>query len=420
MGMDYLTLIVFLLASVILLIGFAGRIIFKKTNIPDIIWLLIFGILLSFFLSPEQRQILVSFAGPFGSLALMMILFNSGMEFDILQFSQGIPRGLLLSVVSFVLTSIGTAIIANLVIGWPLLYGLLLGIAVGGTSSGVVIPIITRLKVREYIKSVLTIESTATDIFVIVFAIAVIDIIAKGTTDLALALKSILAAFSIGITIGLFGALLWAYLLVKLEKEVRSYLLDFTIVMLLYVFTEFIGGAGAIAALTFGLVMGNLHTVRKLIKIPQEARLTYGERTFYSELNFFVRTFFFVYLGSVFSFSNLYLVGFGLLLVFFYMIIRFVSVCISVYKDNVSKEERNLMSVLMGRGLAAAVIAQAPLVLIPNAANHPIFSSFSSIVLSVILFSIVFTVVGVFYLAKQAVPQKKRPQKQSSQAKSKS
>ncbi len=412
--MDYLTLIVFLLASVILLIGFAGRFIFKKTNIPDIIWLLVFGILLSFFLTPSQKSILVGFAGPFGSLALVMILFNSGMEFDLIQFSQGILRGLLLSVTSFILTSILTAVIAWEVMGWPLLYGLLLGIAVGGTSSGVVIPVITRLKVREYIKSVLTIESTATDIFVIVFAIAVIDLIATGTTDMVIALKSILAAFSIGITTGLFGALVWAFFVVRLEREIRSYLLDFTIVLLLYVFTEFIGGAGAIAALTFGLVMGNLHTIRKMIKIPQEARVTYGEKAFYSELNFFVRTFFFVYLGSVFSFSDLYLVGFGLLLVGIYAVIRFVSVYIVMYKDNISGIEKNLIGALMGRGLAAAVIAQAPLALIPNAISNPILSGFSSVVLSVILFSIIATVIGVFYLAGKVKPPEKSKGKTSS------
>ncbi len=402
--MDTLTLAIFFLASVILLLGFAGQVIFKKTSIPDIIWLLLLGVMLSFLLGPAQKSMLVSFAGPFGALALIMILFNSGMEFDLIAFSQGVFRGTLLTLVAFLFTAIVTAGVTSAMLGWPLMYGLLLGVAVGGTSSGVIVPIVTRLKISDYLKSILTVESTATDIFVIVFAIAILDVLQTGTTDILTAFKSITAAFSIGITIGLVGALLWLFLLREIEKEVRSYLLDFTIVLLLYVFTEFIGGAGAIAALTFGLVLGNIHTIRKVIKIPEEVRITRGEKIFYSELNFFIRSFFFVYLGVMFDFSNLAYLGIGLLLVLLFLFVRMLAVYISMFRTNVTEKEKNFMSIMMARGLAAAVISQMPYSVLSQSVTDEhilmILRSFSPIVLAVILFSIIATVVGVYFLGR--------------------
>ncbi len=409
--MDVMTLAIFFLASVILLIGFAGEVIFRRTNIPDIIWLIILGIVLSFFLSQSQKSLLASFAGPFGTLALIMILFNSGMELDLVEFSKGIFRGTALTLIAFFFTILVTIGITHLVLGWPMIYGLLLGVAVGGTSSGVIIPIITKIKCTDYLKSILTVESTATDILVVIFAISIVQIIETGTTDILMAFKSITAAFSIGITIGLIGAFVWLFIMKDIEKEIRSYLLDITIVLLLYVFTEFIGGSGAIAALTFGLVLGNIGAVRNILKLPEGVKLSKGERVFYSELNFLVRTFFFVYLGIMFNFSNLEYLGIGLVLVIAFLVVRFPAAYLASIKSGLTNKEKNFISVMMARGLAAAVIAQMPYSQLSHVISDPktleILESFSPIVLSVIFFSIIFTVFGVYIFGKDLPVQKK-------------
>ncbi len=403
--MDSFTLIILFLASTILLIGYMGQIIFRRTNIPDILWLMLFGIFLSFLLSTNQKQMLAQFAGPFGTLALIIILFNSGIEFDLVQFSKGVSRGVLLILTAFFFSVLITAGVTSYFLGWPVLYGLLLGVAVGGTSSGVIVPIVTRLKLSDFFKSVLTVESVGTDILVIILAVSLINLIATGTTDVVLAFKSITAAFSIGVTIGLVGALVWLFVAVRIEKEIRSYLLDFTVVLLLYVFTEFIGGSGAIAALTFGLIIGNVGSVRKLIRIPEGAKLSRGEKLFYSELNFFIRTFFFVYLGVMFSFSSLRLLGIGLLLVILFVIVRTLAVYLAMFNSRFTESEKNLASVLVGRGLSAAVVSQMPLIaLMPyihDKTQITILTEFSPIVLSIIFFSILSTVVGVYIFTRR-------------------
>lgn len=70
---------VFLIAGVIILIGFFGGLSFERTKVPDVLALLGIGV----FLGPLFRLVdpdsLTHFAEYFGSLALMIILFEGGM-----------------------------------------------------------------------------------------------------------------------------------------------------------------------------------------------------------------------------------------------------------------------------------------------------------------------------------------------------
>jgi cell volume regulation protein A len=404
--MDGTTLAALFIISVVLLIGFAGQIIFKRTNIPDVIWHLLFGIVLSLLMPSAEKSVLTGFAAPFGTLALVMILFKAGMDFEIAEFSRGIGRGTLMTVLVFALSVAATTGVTSLLLGWPLLYGILLGAILGDTSETVLIPIITRLKVSERAKSMVAIETALTDVLVIVLAIAAIEFILSGSGSFFPAFQDIATAFTVGIAMATIFAVLWLSLLPRILKEVNSYLLALTAVLLLYVVTEFIGGSGAIAALVFGLALGNIETVRRFVKLPMAVSLSDGERAFYAELNFFVRTFFFVYLGAIFVFSDLAYLAIGLLLVALFVAARLVGVRLSLLGSGVPDNEQNIIGVMASRGLAAAVICQLPAAVLPPS---PIISAILPITLYVIFFSIAATVVGTYVLCKPAAAKVKKP-----------
>ncbi|MCD6522302.1 MAG: cation:proton antiporter [Candidatus Diapherotrites archaeon] len=401
------TLTILLIASVILFIGFIGEIIFKRTNIPDIIWLIIFGIILGLFMNPAQKEIAINLAGPFGAIALMLILFKSGLNMRISKFVKGVPRGLVLSVASFIFSILTTLIFTSL-LKWPLSYGLLLGITVGGTSSSVIAPIITKLKVSDVVKPMLIIESSATDILVVVLGIALIDIIGKGLVDVYSAVQSVIAAFAIGITMGSLFGIIWFFVLVRIEKEIKSYIVTLAALMFAYVFIEFIGGNGALGALMFGLVLGNKNELRKLIKLPEEATVDKGAKFFYSEIEFFIKTFFFVYLGMLINFARWDLVAYGLILAIAFMIMRYFAAELALFNETLKRYDKRIISVMAGRGLAAAVIAQMPLYMLPSTIPHyEILKGFTTLVLSVILFTIIFTVIGVSLIKPDNEKEKK-------------
>ena len=69
---------------------------------------------------------------------------------------------------------------------------------------------------------------------------------------------------------------------------------------------------------------------------------------------------------------------------------RFVAVYISTAGMDFSRKEKNVMGVLMPRGLAAAVLTQVPVIY-----GIAYASMYTDIVVNVILMSILFTVIGI-------------------------
>jgi len=89
----------FTLLGVTLLLGYICSIIFKKTQIPDVIWLLLFGFLIGPILNLVDRVIFISMAPILAALALVIILFDAGLEMKLYEVIKEFPRGILLSII---------------------------------------------------------------------------------------------------------------------------------------------------------------------------------------------------------------------------------------------------------------------------------------------------------------------------------
>jgi len=70
----------FFIAGIIILIGFLGSLLFERLKIPDVLVLLGIGVLLGPVLNLFDPKSLMKFAEYFGSLALMITLFEGGMD----------------------------------------------------------------------------------------------------------------------------------------------------------------------------------------------------------------------------------------------------------------------------------------------------------------------------------------------------
>jgi cell volume regulation protein A len=121
-------------------------------------------------------------------------------------------------------------------------------------------------------------------------------------------------------------------------------------------------------------------------------------RGFHSQISFLIRSFFFVFTGLLFSFSSFTMVLFGLLLAFVFLGTRFFAVKLSFFKSS-SKDSENLMTIMLPRGLAAAVLAS-----LPFTSGVPGSQVFPEIVFIVIFATIIICTVGVAVLKKKAKP----------------
>jgi potassium/hydrogen antiporter len=95
----------FLIAGIIILIGFLGSLLFERTKIPDVLVLLGIGVLLGPILNLFDPKSLIKFAEYFGSLALMIILFEGGMDMDIHKLIKEFGTASLLVLLSFSLSA---------------------------------------------------------------------------------------------------------------------------------------------------------------------------------------------------------------------------------------------------------------------------------------------------------------------------
>ncbi len=390
--------IAFLVAAVIIILGFLGEEFFNRTSIPDSILLLLFGVLLGPIFQLFAHEELLAITPYFAALALIIILFDGGLNMDIREAVKNSPRALILAISGWILNVFVTTAFCKFVLGWRLLNGLLLGSIVGGGSSIIVIALIRKLKVTEKIETVLSLESILTDVLCTVGAFTAINIILSGEVSLGAALGSVGVAFGVGILVGLGFGVAWLIILEKIKGKPNSYMLTLAMLFVAYVVATNLGGNGALSALFFGLVIGNSHHIAKLVKFRTTVSIDTCVRDFHCQISFLIRSFFFVFTGLLFSLSSFTSVFLGLLLSFVFLGIRFVVVKMAAAKSELHEYE-TLMTIMLPRGLAAAVLASLPLT-----SGVPDSQVFPEIAFIVILTTIIITTVGVAAIKKRKSP----------------
>jgi NhaP-type Na+/H+ or K+/H+ antiporter len=205
-----------ILSALIILIGFLANYLFNKTGFPDMLILILLGALFGPVLGIFDPTIIQSFAPYIAALALAYILFDGGMGLNIRQVVSNSPKALLLAVSGFAISTVATAVFMMAVFNMPILYGLLLGGIVGGSSSVVVISLASKIKISEKSSTILILESALTDVFSIVICIALI-VIVTGQTDVTAIGVGVTMRFFIGILIGVGLGFAWLFALRKLQ-----------------------------------------------------------------------------------------------------------------------------------------------------------------------------------------------------------
>jgi cell volume regulation protein A len=385
------------LIGVTLLLGYVGNHIFSRTRIPDVVWLFLFGLLITHF-GIVPREPFVAISNLLASIALFIILFDAGLNMDLHKFLHGFSRSFLLAILGFVFSVLAVAGLAVFMLKLDILSGLLLGSILGGTSSALVISMVSKLRIHENTKTSLSLESVLTDPIVIVISMAVMALIVPTSfTAVYSPVHGILSAFSIGIVIGLFTGLLWLFVLDKVRGKSFDYMLTLGLLFLLYAGVEYSGGSGAIAALFFGLVLGNGKFFSEKLKLNKQYVISeyWYLRRLQTEITFFIRSFFFVFLGLVVVINQAYIL-YGLAFAAVLILIRLAAVQISVSGLKIPSYDKNVIRIMAPRGLAAAILAQlAVIYAVPGA------DTLTSIIFIVILVTALYSSILVAAVSRK-------------------
>jgi cell volume regulation protein A len=402
------------LGGAIIVIGFLSNYLFERTGFPDMLIIIILGLLLGPITGLVYAGSIASLAPYLAALALVFILFDGGMAMNIYRVFSESPRATILAITGFAMSVFATTLFMGFFVipSAPVLYSVLFGTIFGGSSSVAVISLVSRIKVSEKCSMILSLESAITDVLCIVFSLVVIEIILRGASvDLLAIGQSIASRFSTGVVLGVIFGITWLSVLKRIAKASYAYMLTLAVVLLAYAFSEFLGGSGALCSLLFGIVLGNEKEIYRILRMerPADTAVDVGLKRFESEIAFLLRTFFFVYIGLIVTFSNVAIVIRGVILSLLLLLVRFGAVRFATSRSDELAKERSIMGVMLTRGLATAVLATLPLqytdvVKYPDAG--PIFQVLSSIYVDlaviIILVTAIIATVGIPLFKRKA------------------
>jgi len=372
--------------------------VFERTKIPDVLPLIILGIIIG---PPILNIVTVEdfgYVGPLlSAIALVLMLFEGGSHLTLDVLRTTLKDCVSLSISTFIFTFIVSACTVYYMIGGGILPAFFTGAVLGSISPAVVVPIVKMLNISERTKSVLVVESAITDVLSIVLALGVLKAFQFGQTSLVEFIgTNLIATMAMSLLVGFGGAIIWSAILEKLRKFPNTIFTSLAFIFILYGLSESLGYSGPIAILIFGLVLANskkipLHVIQKF-GADHLVEFTNIEKTLFSEVIFLVKTFFFIFLGISIQFGEVKILFIALILTLIIYGSRLVLARIIVQKDT-SIREASLISMIVPKGLAAAVLAEVPMHMGFEEHYLIMFEEIRAVVYGVIFFSILLTAI---------------------------
>ena len=388
--------IILLAAGVVIFLGVAGEAFFKKTGIPDVAFLMILGVIIGPVLGIIQAEAVIQVVPYFAALALIIIMFDGGLNLDIKHIVKTAHYSFTLAIIGFIVSVVIISLATHYVLEWTWLESILLASIVGGSSSAIVFGLVRNIRISEETKSILSFESAVTDILATIIAFILFEAVLAGHFDLQTLQETIGRAIVVGLVLGFGVGIPWMYISTKLGNAQHGYMLTLSILFVLFFLANSFGESGALTALVFGLMIGNKRHLSKILrfKLPRIER----DDPTHNQLTFLVRSFFLVFVGLMATFGQIEYVIFGVVVTIAVFIGR-AGVVKAVLTKRFSKLDKSVTNSMIPRGLAAAVLATYPITMgLPNAEAYP------EIIFFIILSSVIITTIGLGKSTKISPP----------------
>lgn len=337
---------------------------FRKTHIPDVLVLMLVGIVIGPMLGIVTPQDFGKIGSLIATIALVVILFESGTSLNLNVLGKSLATAGALTFWCFALTAAIVALLGYFLLDLNILPAAMLGVTLGGTSSAVVIPMVSALLLNEKPTTVLVLESALTDVLCIVGVFALLQFHAQGGIEPGRVVGGVLAALIFAAVIGVLGGIGWLLVLGKVRDFPNTISSTLAYVFIVYGLTEFLGFSGAIAALALGITLANFEKfgLTRFERIDQNiVPLSETDYVFYREAVFLLKTYFFVYLGISIHFSETRLAAVAISMVMLVFAMRLGLTRFVLRGAAYSLRDAAFTSMMAPKGLAAAVLAALPL-----------------------------------------------------------
>lgn len=243
--------------GLLIMIGYGGYIFSKKTGLFGIPIYLGIGILFGHFLLGFKPLAFEGITEGVLHICVAFILFEGGFDLSLDFLKKNLRLILILTTLGILITALITGYATSLILGWPIIYGLLFGSMISETDPATLIPLFEDYPVKEKIKTLLVSESGYNDPTGAVLTSALLTAVAASGS---ISLPTIITQFAQEAGLGLiFGAVIGVAGSLAAEKisPKKIGLIPIIVITVFasYFISHFIGGSGFMGAITAGLFL---------------------------------------------------------------------------------------------------------------------------------------------------------------------
>lgn len=346
----------------LLALAFIANRLYRLTRVPDVIVLLAVGLVLGPILGWVKAPDFEAVTHILGTIALILILFEGGLELNLRDTLRHFPGGVLLAIFGYYLSMGMVAAVAWKIHLFGLREALLVGAVLGCVSSSIMLPILQQIKLTNAVRVTLLVEGSLGD----VLGVLTVSVLLSPDIGAGMHLTGFVAGILSKLVLSIAGAvvmgIVWTRVLRALADQRFWQVMTLSILLLVYAAGQGLSHGGLIAVFAFGLTLANVrHSdfAATLGVTPGEPPRHLQILSFHSELAFLVRSFFFILLGVVVKISGLRgYVGFTLAVFAALVLARLIAVEATgwTWKER-DRNARRIAMLLFPRGLITAVLA---------------------------------------------------------------
>ncbi|MBM7707473.1 cell volume regulation protein A [Chryseomicrobium aureum] len=242
--------------SILLIVGVATTKFSSRLGLPSLVLFIGVGMIASQYIYFDNAKI----TQLVGILALIVILFEGGMQTKWRTMRTVLPAATSLATIGVLLTTVGIGVVAKFVLGLSWLEGMLFGAIVGSTDAAAVFAVLGNKNIKPNITSTLEVESGTNDPMAVFLTITFISLIQAEAGPLLSLIGSFFWQMGIGLLVGLLiGRLsVWAINKINLDSSGLYPVLAMGFAIFTYAFTTAIGASGLLAVYVMAVVLGNM------------------------------------------------------------------------------------------------------------------------------------------------------------------
>jgi len=339
--------------AIVLLIGLFSTFLAQKLKLPNVLLLLITGIILGNITYKESS--LVSFPPIFltsiSILALVMIVFDSSSRFKIKEFDKLSMQTLKLSLTFLILNLVFLTLFIKITLKIESLLTILLFSALmSGTGPAAVLSMLKSSASKVF--KLLKMESLINTPLVVLLPFIILDFMATVKTELILTkfidqIIPFLQQFVVGIGAGILVGIVMLKFMKREYSHILSPLVMITAALMTYILAENLKGNGVLAVTTMGLLFGNVY-------VKQKFHLQEFSSIFSNSLEILV----FILIGLMIRIPlswGFFILSFFLFIT--YIMVRFIALDLSLRNMKLTTKEKFFMALNAQKGIAVAVVA---------------------------------------------------------------